>query len=210
MGLFPLKQTKMGVGGWGHHLPVTQRMWCLITWGDRWRKRTILNTVMAQGLALWTGLLGALSPVFQQCFSAGSFSESHLLLALLPHLSLSSLARTASFLLAASELSVLNPEMQSSCWLYWWCVKQAQYELFPAVLPVVTGLILVPAMPRCCCSFKVLPVSASSGTINTEIIFCIYLHYFPCCLVNKYSCWQSDGPFRSGFMEALEDKCSRC
>lgn len=116
MGLFPLKQTKMGVGRWGHHLPVTQRMWCLITWGDRWRKRTILNAFMAQGLALWTGLLGALVPVFQQCFfSAGSFSKSHLLLALLPHLSLSSLAHTVSFLLTASELSVLNPEMQFSC-----------------------------------------------------------------------------------------------
>lgn len=71
----------MGVWGWSHHLPVTQRMWCLITCGDIWRKRTVLNTVTAQGSALWTGLLEALSPVFQQWFFSqlAPFSESHLL-----------------------------------------------------------------------------------------------------------------------------------
>lgn len=34
--------------------------------------------------------------------------------------------------------------------------------------------------------FDVLLISASHG--NIKIIFCIYLQYFPCCLVNKYNC----------------------
>lgn len=174
MGLFPLKQTKMGVGGWDHHLPVTQRMWCLITWGDRWRKRTILNTIMAQGLALWTELLEALShfPTMSFFFfSTSSFSESC-------SLSCCPISGCQHWL---TQHHFCSLHQNWLCWMQkcslavnalMMCEAGPKWAL-PSCPACCHSPILVPLVPRCCCSFKVLPVSASSSTINIEIIFCI-------------------------------------
>lgn len=171
MGPFPLKQTEKGVEVQDETIICQWLRGC-----GAWLPRVTNEESALYSMQLWPrdwccehDSMGLHHPSSSDASQTGSFSESHLLSALLPP-SQPAITSSQLLLLAASEPAMLNLKMQLSCTDGTWSRTKSS-GLFPAVLPLVTGLILLSLMLQCYCLMFcwLVPAMAISRSYSVSI-----------------------------------------